>query len=366
MASVCSLINQLVQVQRQQENASEEVKRYALFPILDETGFKFYQKQEISHWTASELDFVADKKSYDNASPIAKRVIDTILAFFLSGDGAISDNIIFRFLLECQTYEEKAMFISQLHIELVHAETYGMAALTLKRDPQALASLIETVMTNPCVTRKINFMEKYMLADRPRYQRLLAFACAEGIFFCTLFAVIFWFRSKGMFPNFILANELIAKDESLHRDFGAWLYVREVSNILSKFEKGSAEYQAKYQEIKDVTLEIIKEALDIEDSFADFMLSENLEDLNANDLKEYARLISDNLLVQLSYTPHWKAKNPFTWLNDISMEQKSNFYEVRPGAYARKSLSEVLNWKQRAGLTEVTDNAYKNPDEVDF
>lgn len=366
MASVYSLINQLVQVQRQQENSSEAVKRYALFPILDEKGFEFYQRQENSHWTASELDFVADKKSYDKATPQMKRMIDTILAFFLSGDGAISDNIIFRFLLECQTYEEKAMFISQLHIELVHAETYGMAALTLKQDPKELASLIETVMTNPCVTRKIDFMEKYMLADRPRYQRLLAFACAEGIFFCTLFAVIFWFRSKGMFPNFILANELIAKDESLHRDFGAWLYVREVSNLLNQYEKGSAEYQAKFEEIKKITLEIIQEALDIEDTFADFILSDNLEDLNANDLKEYAHLIADNLLVQLSYTPHWKAKNPFTWLDDISMEQKSNFYEVRPGGYQKKALTELLDWKKRAGLTEITDNAYNNPDEVDF
>lgn len=364
--NVAYYINKIVDIQRAEESGPEAVKRYALFPILDEKGYEFYQKQEITHWSESELDFVADRKHYDNASPRMKKVIDVILAFFLSGDGAISDNIIFRFLLECKTYEEKAMFISQLHIELIHAATYGLAAFTFKRDPKAMGELIESVLNTPCVKHKIEFMEKYMLADCPRYQRLVAFACAEGIFFCTLFAVIFWFRSKGMFPNFILANELIANDESLHRDWGSYLFGQEITEILSKCDKESGEYNRVFDEIKASVLEIIQEAIAIEDEFVDYILDEDLEDLNAKDLKTYARLIADNLLSQLSYSSVYKVRNPFTWLDDISMEQKGNFYEVRIGAYKKKSLADVLNWRKRAGLIEETTNVYENPEDVDF
>src|SRR3972149_20787 len=315
--TVAHYVNKIVNLQREAENKSEAVKRYALFPILDEKAYEFYNKQEEIHWTELEAEFVADRKHYDSASPQIKKIIDTILAFFLSGDGAISDNIIFRFLLECKTYEEKAMFISQLHIELVHAATYGLAAFTFKREENAMAELIESAQNTPCVKHKMEFMEKWQLADVPRYQRLVAFACAEGIFFCTLFAIIFWFRSQGMFPNFIFFNELISRDESLHRDWGAYLFGQEISDLLAPYEKGSEEYNRLYDEIKDNVYKIISEALEIEDEFADHILDESLEDLNAIDLKTYARLISDNLLVELSYNSHYNVRNPFTWLDDI-------------------------------------------------
>jgi ribonucleoside-diphosphate reductase subunit M2 len=364
--TITHYINKISQIQEREESTTESVKRYALFPILDEKGYEFYQRQEITHWSESELDFVADRKWYDQASPKIRKVFDTILAFFLVGDGVISKNIIFRFLLECKTYEEQAMFISQLHIELIHAASYGLAAFTFKRDPKAMAELIEAAQNTPCVKRKMKFMEKWMMADRPRYQRLVAFACAEGIFFCTLFAVIFWFRSKGWFPNFILANELIGNDESLHRDWGAYLFGQEISEILSKYEKGSEDYNRVYEEIRTSVYEIVLDAVSTEDEFADYILDENLEDLNAQDLKTYARLIADNLLSQLSYSSHFRVQNPFTWLDDISMEQKGNFYEVRIGAYKRKSLSDVLNWRKRAGLIEEKVDVYQNPEDVDF
>lgn len=363
--TIVNYINKISKIQEEEETESETVKRYAFFPILDEKGYEFYQKQEITHWSEAELDFVADRKHYDQASPKIKKIIDTILAFFLVGDGVISKNIIFRFLLECKTYEEQAMFISQLHIELIHAATYGLAVLTFKRDPKAMAELIESAHNTPCVKRKMEFMEKWMMADRPRYQRLVAFACAEGIFFCTLFAVIFWFRSKGLFPNFIFANELISNDESLHRDWGAFLFCQEISAILGKYEKGSEDYNRVYEEIRAAVHEIIIDAVAVEDEFVDYILDEDLEDFNAKDLKIYARLIADNLFTQLSYSVNFKVKNPLTWSDDISMEQKGNFYEVRVGAYKKKSLADVLDWRKRAGLTEETVNVYNNPEDVD-
>jgi len=364
--TIAYYINKIVSLQRKEENADDAVKRYALFPILDEKSHEFYQKQEITHWSATELDFRADVKHYDAATARVKKVIDTILAFFLSGDGAISDNILFRFLMECKTYEEKSMFISQLHIELVHAETYGLAAFTFKRDGDSMAGLIESAQNTPCVKRKMEFMEKWMLAERPRYQRLVAFACAEGIFFCTLFGVIFWFRSKGLFPNFIMANELIGNDESLHRDWGAHLFGQEISTMLSKFTPGSLEYNSLYSEIKESVLQIVLESISVEDQFVDHILDENLEDLNAVDLKIYSRLIADNLLTQLSYSSYFNVKNPFTWMNDISMEQKGNFYEVKIAAYKKHSLGDILDWKRRAGLVPEKVDIYKNPEDVEF
>lgn len=361
---IVPLLNQITTILDEQESGN--VKRYALFPILDEEAYKFYVKQELTHWTEHELNFVADLDSYKNATSQQRKVVDTILAFFLVGDGAISNNIAFRFLFECSTYEEQAMFISQLHIELVHAATYGLAAFTMKRSTEEMGELIESAQNTPCVKAKVQFMEKWMMAARPKWQRLVAFACAEGIFFCTLFAVIFWFRSKGLFPNFIFANELIAADESLHRDFGAFLFGREVSKILEKYEKGSQEYNQKLGEIRTEVEEIIEEALRIEDMFSDHILDSPLEDLTAEKLKVYGRLTADSLLVQLGQPTKYNVTNPFTWLNDISMEQKSNFYEVRVGAYKKKSMADVLNWKKRAGLEQGGLDSYKNPDEVDF
>lgn len=358
--NISHYINKIVKLQ-QEAAAEEKNKRYALFPILDEQAYKFYEDHENIHWTDKELDYVADIAWYENATLQVRKIIDTILAFFLSGDGAISDNIVYRFLLECGSYEEKAMFISQLHRELMHASSYGMMTLVFKRTAAAIAELIESADKTECVKRKIEFMEKWMLADRPRYERLVAFACAEGIFFCTLFAVIFWFRSKGQFETFVHANIMISKDESLHRDWGAYLFGQEVSKILkTNPEKAS--------EIKETVLQIIKEAIEIEELFADHILDEPLEDLNSHDLKKYARLIADNLLSQLSYEPFYGEKNPFTWLDNISMEQKGNFYEVRIGDYKRRSLADVLNWRGRAGLTTDTDknNLYENPEDVDF
>lgn len=352
--SIVHYLNKIDAVVKAETEKGEEVKRYAFYPILNEKSFEFYTKQEIAHWIASELSFVDDVKHYDGATPQVRKIIDTILAFFLSGDGAITENIVWRFLMECKSYEEKAFFISQLHIELVHAETYGLSALTFKKEPQAMGSLIESLNNTSCVRKKMDFMQRWMLADVPRYQRLVAFACAEGVFFCTLFAVIFWFRSKGQFPNFIFANELIAKDESLHRDFACHLYGEETASLENK------------EEISEITLKIVQEAVEIEDEFVDYILDEPLEDLNAVDMKTYCRLISDNLLIQLGFKPVYRVKNPFTWLNDISLQVKSNFFEVRVGSYVKKSLSDVLNWRKRAGLKGTEDVAYTNPEEVDF
>ena len=209
-------------------------------------------------------------------------------------------------------------------------------------------------------------MDKWTRADRPYYQRLVAFACAEGIFFCTLFCIIYWFRNKGLFPNFVAANESIAADESLHRDWGVYLFKRECQQILSQYEKGSEDYQRVAKEIRDNVYEIVLSAVDIEDQFVDYILSDALEDLTAKGLKIFARVITDNLLAHLGYSTRYNVRNPYPWASDICMEQKTNFYEGRVMTYAKRSLADVLDWKKRAGLTETSTVSYDNPEAVDF
>lgn len=363
--NICRYINKIAQIQDRKLSGINNIKRYAFFPILDEKAYEFYLKQEAHHWTENELKFTDDLPHYDQASPRMIKVFDTILAIFLSLDGVVSQ-IGNRFIMECKSFEEQAFYISQLHIELVHAATYGLAIMTFKRDADAVAELIEKAQNTPCVTKQIKFTEKWFLADKPKWQRYIASACTEGIFFCTLFAIIFWFRSKGLFPNFVSANESIIIDESIHRDWFLFQFGRAAGKILSKFTPGTTEYNNMAEEIKRTAIEIIREVVEIEDGFVDYILDEPLEDLNAKDLKTYARLISDNMLRQMSYDSIFKVKNPFTWMDDSSMQQKTNFYEITVMAYEKFSVTDALNWRKRTGLIKENPNIYSNPEEIDF
>jgi ribonucleoside-diphosphate reductase subunit M2 len=363
-AKLSALISEIVDLQRKGESEEDRAKRYSLFPILDEDAYRYFSEHETLHWSDTELDYEMDIKWYNTATPEIRRFIDTIIGFFLSGDGVISENIIYRFLLESKTYEDKAMFISQLHRELMHASTYGMMAISFKRTDQEVAKLVIEAEKTECTKKKISFMEKWMLSDLPLYQRLVAFACAEGIFFCNLFAAAFWLKTINQFENFVFANSLIKKDESLHRSFCSWLFRKEVARILQPL--GEEERKTMLAQIKAEVHVIIMDAVAIEDLFTDYILENPLLDLNAPDLKIYTRVITDNLLVELSFEPVFHVKNKFAWLDAICMEQKGNFYEVNIGEYRKRSLADVLNWRKRAGLVAEQHDVYNNPEDVDF
>jgi hypothetical protein len=211
--SLVSLINQLADL----TSKKKDLTRYSFFPIKDEEAFAFYKRQEAAVWSANEMNFTKDIKDYSRLDPKLKRLVDMILGFFAPGDGLISQNIVFRFLLECETFEEQAMFITQLFIELVHAETYGMTIISFHPREEDQKRIFDMCESLPCVKAKADWMNKYMYADIPKSMRYLAFSACEGIFFSVLFSIIFWFRSKGVLQNFIFSNEQISKDEGLHR-----------------------------------------------------------------------------------------------------------------------------------------------------
>jgi ribonucleotide reductase beta subunit family protein with ferritin-like domain len=347
--SLVSLINQLADL----TSKKKDLTRYSFFPIKDEEAFAFYKRQEAAVWSANEMNFTKDIKDYSRLDPKLKRLVDMILGFFAPGDGLISQNIVFRFLLECETFEEQAMFITQLFIELVHAETYGMTIISFHPREEDQKRIFDMCESLPCVKAKADWMNKYMYADIPKSMRYLAFSACEGIFFSVLFSIIFWFRSKGVLQNFIFSNEQISKDEGLHRDFGAYLFRKQIE----KHPYDGWEKQAE---------QILDEALEIELEFLKVLVPEPIDDLNYESLSDYAKVVSDNLRVQLGLPQKYKVKNVLTWMNDISLSQKGNFYEISIASYKSFSISEALNWRARAGFEEKKVDVFDNPDQMDF
>lgn len=329
----------------------------ALFPIEDEEGYKFYKAHQNIYWPPDELVFVADLADFTLASPQVQHAVRTILAFFLIGDGAVSNNLQSRFIQETVTYEEQLFFIDQAAREAIHAVTYGLATMTFLRTDEAMYKLMEEARTTACVAAKMGFMQRWMESTGSRAARLTAFACAEGIFFCTLFSVIFWFKSKGKFSNFVKLNELISRDESLHCLFAIHLYKREL--------RGKSEVELR--EIKAQTLQIVKEALEIEAMFLDYILPEPMDDLDTVNLKCYSRRIGDIILMNMGYEAVYKEANPLAWADGMNAECKTNFFEKRVTAYQSGALSEITNWRKMAGLTnEVSVDAYTDNTSEEF
>jgi ribonucleotide reductase beta subunit family protein with ferritin-like domain len=348
--SIISLINKLADLTSKKKDTTT---RYSFFPIKDEESFEYYKKQESMIWSANEMDFIRDKKDYDNLEPRLKHLVDMILGFFAPGDGLIAQNLVFRFLLECETFEEQAMFITQMFIELVHAETYGMTIMVFHPRDEDQKRIFYMCEELPCVKAKIDWMNKYMYADIPKSMRYLAFSACEGIFFSVLFSIIFWFRSKGILQNFIFSNQQISKDEGLHRDFGAFLFRREIKK--NPFDG----WESKAEQILD-------EALEIELEFLKALVPEPIDDLSFESLSDYAKVVVDSLRVQLGLEQKYKIKNTLSWMNDISLSQKGNFYECRISEYKSFSIAEALNWRARVGLEEKKVDVFDNPDQMDF
>lgn len=338
------------QLLRQREEISFG-ERYSLFPIKDKEMYQQQKKQEANLWTANRMDFSSDKKDYDRLTPEYKRIIDYVIAFFSATDGLIIDNIVLRFLLEARTLEEQAYFLEQAKIELVHAETYSLIINTLIVDTKTRNELFMAANNLECVKAKNNWLQKHMYSDTSSVKRRLVFACGEGIFFMSSFLFIFYFRTKGKLPNIIFANELIARDETLHRDTGVILYIKE--GRLSDEE----------------AQQVIQEAVKLELNFVDQVLPNKLNTLDPEQVKLFVKYIADHLLESCGHPKIWNIsyEDIPTWINDLSLEQKSNFYEIFVGSYALSNLQESLDWEQRIkGKSDIINRAFSNPLSIDF
>lgn len=326
--------------------------RFTLFPIQDEEAFEFFTLQEAALWTAKSLDYVKDKKDYDSLSPALKRVVDYVNSFFSASDNMVLENISYRFMAEAKTMEEKMFYAVQSYIESVHSEAYSIVINTLVSDQEERDKLFKSADNLACVRNKNKWMEIYMNSPLDLQYRRVVFAIVEGIFFISSFCFIFYFRSKGLLQNIVFLNEEIQKDEKCHLAAAVAFYKRE--------KRISEEH------IKKMFIE----AVDLECKFVDEVLPEQVEDLTPSSVKDYVRFLADHLLVSLGHGKIWNIKidQLSSWLGDLSMEQKTNFYEGRSGNYKQTNIKRALDWKGRISgkYEEDKKKAYEDPSSVNF
>ena len=296
---------------------SEEEKRYVIFPIKHEPFWEMYKKAQANFWTAEELDLTKDLKDYNNLSNDEKHFLNNVLAFFAASDGIVNENLVERFCNEVQILEAKFFYGFQIAIENIHSETYSLLIDTYIKDLTLKNKLLNAVETIPSVHKKAEWALKWISDKSDFSKRVIAFACVEGIFFSGAFCSIFWLKKRGLMPGLCHSNELISRDEGLHTEFAVLMH-HSLKNKCSD---------------KDI-LEIVKEAVSIEKEFITESLPCKLIGMNNDLMIEYIEYIADRLLLMLGLDKIYNAKNPFDWMEAISIQGKTNFFEKRVGEYS--------------------------------
>ena len=296
---------------------SEEEKRYVIFPIKHEPYWNMYKKAMANFWTAEELDLTKDLKDYNNLSNDEKHFLNSILAFFAASDGIVNENLVERFCNEVQILEAKFFYGFQIAIENIHSETYSLLIDTYIKDLVLKDKLLNAIETIPSVNKKAEWALKWISDTSNFNKRVIAFACVEGIFFSGAFCSIFWLKKRGIMPGLCHSNELISRDEGLHTEFAILMH-HSLQNKCSDSD----------------ILEIVQEAVSIEKEFITESLPCKLIGMNNDLMKQYIEYIADRLLLMLGLKKIYNAQNPFDWMEAISIQGKTNFFEKRVGEYS--------------------------------
>ncbi|KAG0172107.1 Ribonucleotide-diphosphate reductase (RNR), small subunit [Apophysomyces sp. BC1015] len=306
-------------VEEEEEILKENPRRFCLFPIKYHEIWQFYKKAEASFWTAEEIDLSKDQNDWDNKMSADERYfISHILAFFASSDGIVNENLVQNFCDEVKISEAKCFYGFQIMIENIHAETYSLLIDTYIKDPNEKEKLFDAIQTIPCIKRKADWAFKWISSNNTFAERLVAFAAVEGIFFSGAFASIFWLKKRGLMPGLTFSNELICRDEGLHTDFACLLF-------------GHLRNLPSHECVRD----IIIEAVTIEKEFLTDALPVNLIGMNSNLMCQYIEFVADRLLVALGLPKHYNSTNPFDFMDLISLQGKTNFFEKRVSDYQR-------------------------------
>jgi ribonucleotide reductase beta subunit family protein with ferritin-like domain len=314
---------------------NSENKRYTVHPIKEIEMFGMYKIAMAAYWTPEEIDFSADYQDFKKLNDDAQHFIKMILAFFAASDGLVNENLMERFINEVQVMEALMFYGFQVMMENVHGETYSLMLDNITPDKDEKDKLLNAIENFDCIKKKAVWMKKWMHSDSPFVQRVIAFACVEGIFFSGSFAAIFWLKKQNVMPGLCDSNELIARDEGMHTEF-ACLIKKKCSTKLDT----------------EVVYEIVKDAVEIEKGFMCESLPCAMIGMNQDKMSEYIEYVADRLLVMLDYNKIWNTKNPFDFMESISMQGKTNFFESRPTQYQKAA---VLN-TGRENVFEVDDN----------
>ena len=292
--------------------------RFVLFPIQHDDIWEYYKMAEASFWTAEEIDLGQDLNDWKNLSDGERHFISHVLAFFAASDGIVNENLAEHFVAEVQYTEAKFFYGFQIAMENIHSETYSLLIDTYIKNADERDHLFNAIEHLDCVKKKAEWALRWI--DKGNFmERLVAFAAVEGIFFSGSFCSIFWLKKRGLMPGLTFSNELISRDEGLHCDFACHLYTKHLVNKLPQ----------------ELVTEIIKDAVEIEKEFVTDALPVRLIGMNSELMCQYIEFVADRLLLELGCSKVWNSKNPFDFMDMISLEGKTNFFEKRVGDYQK-------------------------------
>ncbi|XP_019751801.1 ribonucleoside-diphosphate reductase subunit M2 isoform X2 [Hippocampus comes] len=294
-------------------------RRFVIFPIQYHDIWRMYKKAEASFWTAEEVDLSKDTQHWEVLKEDEKFFISHVLAFFAASDGIVNENLVERFTQEVQVTEARCFYGFQIAMENIHSEMYSLLIDTYIKDPKEREYLFNAIETMPCVKKKADWALNWIGNKNATYgERVVAFAAVEGIFFSGSFAAIFWLKKRGLMPGLTFSNELISRDEGLHCDFACLMFKHLVN-------KPSA----------DTVTSIIRNAVEIEQEFLTQALPVKLIGMNCELMKRYIEFVADRLMMELGFSKLFGVENPFDFMENISLEGKTNFFEKRVGEYQR-------------------------------
>ena len=316
----------------------ENKDRFVIFPIKHQDIWEWYKKQEACIWTAEEIDLHTDLNDWNNKlNADEKYFIKHILAFFAASDGIVNENLAENFVSEVQYPEAKFFYGFQIMMENIHSETYSLLIDTYVKDEAEKHELFHAIETFPAIKDKAEWALKWIESDSFA-ERLIAFAAVEGIFFSGSFCSIFWLKKRGLMPGLTFSNELISRDEGMHCDFAVHLHNHHLVNKVPKAR----------------ITEILTDALNIERKFITESLPASLIGMNATLMTQYLEFVTDRLLVELGCDRVYNSSNPFDFMDMISLQGKTNFFEKRVAEY------------QKAGVMNSDSEASKISFDADF
>jgi ribonucleoside-diphosphate reductase subunit M2 len=289
-----------------------------------------YKKAEASFWTAEEIDLAQDSKDWIKLTANEKHFISHVLAFFAASDGIVNENLAMNFASEIQSSEARCFYGFQIAIENIHSEVYSLLIDTYIKDVQDKAKVLNAIETIPCVQKKAYWALQWLNRNYASFaERLVAFAAVEGIFFSGSFCSIFWLKKRGLMPGLCFSNELISRDEGMHCNFACLLYKKLVNQLP-----------------QDQVYKIICDAVSIESDFVKSALPVELIGMNSTMMIQYIQFCADRLLLDLNCDKHYKVSNPFDWMDMISLDGKSNFFEKNVSEYSKSGVgSDVTQLK---------------------
>lgn len=301
---------------------SDHVKRYTLFPIQHDDVWKMYKKAVAAFWTVEEIDLSKDIRDWSKLNSDEKHFVSMVLAFFAGSDGIVLENLAERFMKDIDIPEVRSFYSFQTASETIHSETYSLLIDTLIKGSDNKMKLFDAINNYDCIKKKADWAIKWINDDDSSFsKRLIAFAAVEGIFFSGSFCSIFWLKKRGLMPGLSLSNEFISRDEGMHTEFAVLIYHKFADKLDESIIK-----------------EIITNAVEIEKEFILEALPCNLIGINSSSMSTYIEFVADRLLLQLGCSKVYNSSNPFSFMEMISMEGKTNFFEKRVSEYSKANM----------------------------